>query len=143
MAAIASKRAGFTTAGTATFEASLADVDVSASVLAGSGSRGGVVFRAIDDANRWYASLEPTAGNVELWATQTGGTANVATVASGIVAGGVYTLRVVAVGSAIRVYVNGVSRITATNTLFQTATRVGIRSSPIGCTIANLSARPA
>lgn len=142
-AAIASKKAAFSTAGTALIESAFGDVDVSALVTAGSGSRAGVVFRAVDDANRWYASVDPTGGNVELWATQTGGTVNVATVAAGIAAGGTYHLRAVAVGTAIRVYVNGISKISVSNTLLQTASKVGIRSSPIGGTIANFSARAA
>lgn len=89
-----------------------------------------LVFRAIDNNN--YLLVLVNNSNIELWRRVAGAYTQIATTATAHISGGVYVVRIVASGTSITVYEDGVSKIATTSSQFQTETRVGLRCNTTG-----------
>ena len=137
---ISSNRAYNTSTSSVTtlIESGVNDIDVSCVInIASTGSLPGLVFRALDANNRLGIFIDIPNDRVELWKNDASSTASriVASEATMTLDYGVdYTVRAVAVGDQIQMYVNGVLRNTYTLTSAEASkftgtgyTKVGLR----------------
>jgi len=110
----------------ATVDSSLTDVEVQCEFLYN--NDGGIVLRAIDASNYVLALFNSTLGQVQLYKRVAGTYTLLGTTLSGVAPiGATYSVKLLALGSYIEVYVNGISRLTASVSDLATATRVGLR----------------
>jgi hypothetical protein len=145
---IASNQASSSSSGgsfTATLDAGIADIDMRIDVVIGaSNSNPGVVFRSVDISNFWHFTV--AAGSWFLYKRVAN---SYTSMGSGSGPGsGTHTVRVVAVGSNIEVYINGFSKITTTDASHSTATKHGLGTSLLsgngsGCQFNDLTITPA
>lgn len=146
---VAAGKGVFSSAGNASVDTTILDQDVSAIVApTATNHRMGVTFRVVDATTRLLASLDPLTGNVELWATNSGGTVSIATAAAGAVANKLWHIRAHVIGDTVNVYLNGKRYITWTMNSTQmltwgTGTRAGLRSPVAGPAFSNFAVRPA
>jgi lysophospholipase L1-like esterase len=123
-----------TAGGSIAVEAGIADVDVTAVIeLGASNPTPGVLFRVSDDSNRLGFFLNPSTGSVQIFRMDAG--VNTALTSPAFTFNRTYyVMRVIARGSLINCYVNGVKVATHTlsagdQTKFGAFTKVGFRSS--------------
>lgn len=112
----------------ATLDASSADVEVQVTLttIGGSGTGGaGIGFRYVDANNFWRARARVSASTLSLQRMIAGSNTTIGTDYSYTPANG-DVIKVVADGNDITVYLNGVSRITASDSTHNTATKHGL-----------------
>jgi hypothetical protein len=107
-------------------ESGQSDVQISLdSIVTGSSICGAIGFRATDASNYWF--FRNNAGTNNLYKV-VGGTATLVSSLAYALSAGTYTFKVVANGSTIECYINGILQFTATDTHNQTATKHGVRN---------------
>jgi hypothetical protein len=105
------------------------DVDISVKVraVAGIGDQGGgPVWRAVDGKNYYVARWNPLEANYRLYKMVDGKRTQLATVDLKGIATGWHTLRVTMKGDAIECYLDGKSVVTAKDSTFAAAGKVGV-----------------
>lgn len=113
-------------------ECGLSDIDATA-VITYTGSAVGLLFRASDDANRLGAFLDGSGGGAILYKADVGATSALSTTAMTLTSGVDYVVRVVAKGDQVRIYVDGVLKVShtlssANQTKYGVFTKVGFRN---------------
>lgn len=126
---------GASTLGIASVDVGGADVDMSIAV---SFDFGAAVFRLTNLNNYWIAGMDPSAGILRLFKAVAGSQSQVGSSIFETIADG-DTLRVVASGSSIKLYRNGVLKLSATDSFNLTATRCGIYTAGSTVRIDNFS----
>lgn len=121
---------------TTLIEAGVNNIDVSCVInIASAGSLPGLVFRALDANNRLGIFIDIPNDRVELWKNDASSTASriVASEATMTLDYGVdYTVRAVAVGDSVQMYVNGVLRNTYTLTSAEASKFTGASYTKVG-----------
>lgn len=90
-----------------------------------------VLIRAVDSSNFYQAGYRGSTGSLSLGKTVAGTFAELATVAYTPVAGASPVIRIEASGSTLRLLVDGVEKLTATDTALTAAGKVGFRTSGV------------
>jgi len=109
-------------------DTSYKDLDISVQFIAIGGAvdqGGGVVWRATDSGNYYIARYNPLEGNFRLYKVVNGRRAQLGT-AELAKHGGFYTLRVTMRGDAIECYLDGQKHLSATDTTFAAAGKIGL-----------------
>jgi len=109
-----------TTTAIATIDSGISDVDVSADIVWNTWA--GIVFRYIGVTSLMQARISSTGLAVSDASGNTYGTYSFTPVQ-----GNTYNIRVVANGSSVKVYLDDVERISITNTVNQSSTKVGLK----------------
>lgn len=116
---ISSNKAYTTSASSVTtlVESNLIDLDVTGKITFGAGgSLPGLIFRALDDSNRLGIFLDTAANSFQLWKMDAGTNTTLTSSTQTLDPAIEYTVRVVAVGTSIIGYLNGVQVLTHTLT---------------------------
>lgn len=109
----------------ATVDAGISDFDMSV-VLTYHSDLDGLIFRASDASNYFRVAVDQTANEVYLVRNLAGVESNLGSWAAATSPGETATIRVVAVGQNIKIYVNATLRIEVNNSSHQTVTKHGI-----------------
>jgi lysophospholipase L1-like esterase len=147
--AVSNKAIVNTAGGTVLVDSGLSDLDVTCIITMAGNATPGVLFRSIDESNRWGLFLNWTSQQVQLFRTDGGSTVGVAVANLTITNGRAYRMRVVASGDVIGCWVDDKPMISYTMssgdyTKYGAITKVGIRAStaPAGLSWDNLAVRP-
>jgi lysophospholipase L1-like esterase len=129
-ATIQGDKAKLTAAGTVLLESGLFDIEFAANIVPAVGAQSGIVFRALDDANRLGLFANTTANSVELFITKAGTTTSLSANGFTFASGKEHELRVKVKGNLVTGFVNGAQVITHTLSAGNegTGTKIGIRS---------------
>lgn len=87
----------------------------------------GVMFRYTDSNNQFFSRISST--GLGLFRNNAGTPTSLGSYSFSPVVGNVYSVMVICSNSSIRVFLDGVERITVTDTFNQTATKYGLRAS--------------
>lgn len=129
------KATGGTAEDYALIDVGRADVDLSVTLAAMSQNGIGPVWRATDGSNLWALDCN-TSDPITVYRKTAGGFA--AIVGAGVVAAAGDVVRVVVVGSAGTLYVNGVQKATFSDSFNATATKHGLRITEQGPSVSRL-----
>jgi lysophospholipase L1-like esterase len=129
-ATIQAGKAKLTAGGTVLVESGLFDLEYSANIVPAANAQSGIVFRAVDDANRLGLFANTTSNAVELFITKAGTTTSLTANGFTFAAGREHELRVKLKGNLVTGFVNGTQVITHTLSAGNegTGTKIGFRS---------------
>lgn len=107
-------------------ESGKSDIDIAADLIFAGNA--GLVFRMVDANNMLFVRIAGAGPQLGLYKSVSGSNTSIGGYTFTPVSGTTYRVRVVASGSSIQVYLDGILVITVTDTTYQTATKVGFRS---------------
>lgn len=88
----------------------------------------GLIARYVDVNNYYYCVINTVAQKLIIYKREGGANTNLGEYAGGYTGGSSYTIKFSLVGTALKAYVNGVERISITNSVFAGAGKVGLWS---------------
>lgn len=115
------------------FDSGMSDAEFAALTTATASGDCGLIFRQVDVDN-YLITIIPAANSVKLYERVAGSFTELGTASPTAALNAEHTVKVVARGSSIQVFVNGVRVINVTTTRFQTATGCGLRIGGAGST---------
>lgn len=109
----------------ALIESGVSDCEVSSDVILG--STDGICCRATDGGNYVVARIAISSGGLGLFKIVSGTATQLGVYNFGAVAGNTYNIKIISNGASLKVLLDGVERISATDSFNQTATKHGLR----------------